>query len=107
MLLDSAKEIEDNLKNPGTVLKIKELNKSMKILGETVKKVYPMGLPEYDPVRMELENREILAECLDAQLTKELWPEIYTFWTKFGVRCPSVVPILTRIFEGKILSLII
>ena len=72
MLLDSAKEIEDNLKNPGTVLKIKELNKSMKILGETVKKVYPMGLPEYDPVRMELENREILAECLDAQLTKEL-----------------------------------
>ncbi len=35
-----------------------------------MKTVYPMGLPGYEPVRMELENREILNECTNGQLTK-------------------------------------
>jgi hypothetical protein len=38
-------------------LQWKTIKECLAILSGAVSIVYPMGLPEYDPVRMELENR--------------------------------------------------
>ena len=50
-------DAEGNVK-AGVALTFKAVKECLDILGGAVAIVYPMGLPEYDPVRMELENRE-------------------------------------------------
>jgi hypothetical protein len=70
VLMESVRDAETIVKNPQHFLIQTDLAKIMQDLSGAVKTVYPMGLPEYDPVRMELENREILSECHDAQLVK-------------------------------------
>ena len=50
-------DAEQNVK-AGAALTFKVVRECLDILKGAVSIVYPMGLPEYDPVRMELENRE-------------------------------------------------
>ena len=59
---------------------MKEMNDAIKSLQEVVKSVYPMGLPEYEPVRMELENRETLSDCKNNELTKVADPQDTKLW---------------------------
>ena len=42
-------------------LTFSDIVEALDILKGAVSIVYPMGLPEYDPIRMEFENREDLA----------------------------------------------
>lgn len=70
LLMDAAKDAELLIKNAQHKLTHQDVSKLMKDLGDAIKTVWPMGLPEYEPVRMELENREILSECLNNELTK-------------------------------------
>ena len=39
-----------------------------------------MGIPEYDPIRMEFENRENLAEFHNSQLTNIADPQDTKLW---------------------------
>ena len=80
MLLDTAKDVALNLKDAQKVLTMKEMNDAIKALQEVVKSVYPMGLPEYEPVRMELENRETLSDCKNNELTKVADPQDTKLW---------------------------
>ena len=48
---------EQNVK-ASVALTFKVVRECLDILKGAVSIVYPMGLPEYDPVRMELENRD-------------------------------------------------
>ena len=80
MLLDTAKDVALNLKDAQKVLTMKEMNDAIKSLQEVVKSVYPMGLPEYEPVRMELENRETLSDCKNNELTKVADPQDTKLW---------------------------
>ena len=57
LLLNLVKEIEEIMKNPQHFLKQADISKAMKDLKEALAKVYPMGIPDYDPIRMEIENR--------------------------------------------------
>ena len=50
-------DAEQNVK-AGVALTFKVVRECLDILKGAVSIVYPMGLPEYDPVRMELENRD-------------------------------------------------
>ena len=50
-------DAEQNVK-AGVALTFKVVRECIDILKGAVSIVYPMGLPEYDPVRMELENRD-------------------------------------------------
>ena len=50
-------DAEQNVK-AGVALTFKIVRECLDILKGAVSIVYPMGLPEYDPVRMELENRD-------------------------------------------------
>ena len=50
-------DAEENVK-AGVALTFKVVRECLDILRGAVSIVYPMGLPEYDPVRMELENRD-------------------------------------------------
>ena len=50
-------DAEENVKG-GVALTFKVVRECLDILRGAVSIVYPMGLPEYDPVRMELENRD-------------------------------------------------
>ncbi len=50
---------EESVKS-GSCLTRKAIKECLDVLKGAVSIVYPMGLPEYDPVRMELENREEL-----------------------------------------------
>ena len=50
-------DAEQNVR-AGVALTFKVVKECLDILKGAVSIVYPMGLPEYDPVRMELENRE-------------------------------------------------
>ena len=52
-------DAEQNVK-AGVALTFKVVRECLDILKGAVSIVYPMGLPEYDPVRMELENREVI-----------------------------------------------
>ena len=90
LLLDAAQDTNAILNNPKQLLNMKDLTNSLKTLSEAVKSVYPMGLPEYDPVRMELENREILAECLNSQLTQVLDPQDTKLWFASKELLPDV-----------------
>ena len=47
-----------------------DILEALDILKGAVSIVYPMGLPEYDPIKMEMENREELAGT-QAQVRKE------------------------------------
>ena len=49
-------------------IKWKEVKECLEIIKGTVNIVYPMGLPEYDPIRMELENREQLEGTQDKKM---------------------------------------
>ena len=50
-------DAEQNVK-ASVALTFKVVRECLDILKGAVSIVYPMGLPEYDPVRMELENRD-------------------------------------------------
>ena len=80
MLLNLVKEIEELMKNSQHFLKQKDINKAFKDLKETLSKVYPMGIPEYDPIRMEFENRENLSEFHNSQLTNVADPQDTKLW---------------------------
>jgi len=70
-------DAEENVKG-GVALTFKVVRECLDILGGAVSIVYPMGLPEYDPVRMELENRE---ELEGTQASKEVIdPTDATLW---------------------------
>ena len=80
LMLNLVKEIEEKMKNPQHFLKQSDIIKAQKDLKEVVAKVYPMGIPEYDPIRMEFENRENLAEFHSKQLTNVADPQDTKLW---------------------------
>ena len=80
LLLNLVKEIEEIMKNPQHFLKQADISKAMKDLKEALAKVYPMGIPDYDPIRMEIENRECLQEFHNTQLTNVADPQDTKLW---------------------------
>ena len=80
LMLNVVKEIEETMKNPQHFLKQTDITKAQKDLKEVVAKVYPMGIPEYDPIRMEFENRENLGEFHNRQLTSVADPQDTKLW---------------------------
>jgi hypothetical protein len=54
-----AKISDENVKS-NTPLAFSDIIEALDILRGAVSIVYPMGLPDYDPIRMEFENREEL-----------------------------------------------
>ena len=52
----SAQNVQSNV-----CLTFADILECLDILRGAISIVYPMGLPEYDPIRMELENREDLS----------------------------------------------
>ena len=52
----SSQNVQSNI-----CLTFADILEALDILKGAVSIVYPMGLPEYDPIRMEMENREELA----------------------------------------------
>ena len=80
ILLEKAKEIEMLMKNPQHFLTPNDIKSALKTVKDELDKVYPMGLPEYEPVRMELENREILAEYHSKELTNVADPNETKLW---------------------------
>ena len=80
ILFKALKDAEDVMNNAQLQITPKDIHKAMQELKEALQTVYPMGLPEYDPVRMEIENREILAEFHNKELTKVADPKDTKLW---------------------------
>ena len=64
MLIDIADDVKkkihkDNVKN-GVEVTEKKVKECLDLISGAVKIVWPMGLPHFDPVRLELENCEDL-----------------------------------------------
>lgn len=80
LLIEAAKSVESKLKDPQHFLTQKDITTALKEFREAVAKVYPMGLPEYEPIRMELENRECLSDYNDKQSTNVADPQDTKLW---------------------------
>ena len=80
LLANVAKDAETLMKNEKEYFSKSKFAQAMKDMKTAVDKVYPMGLPEYDPVRMELENREDLTDCRIKQLTEVADPQATKLW---------------------------
>lgn len=59
-------------------LKLEVIDECLAILKGAASIVYPMNLPDYDPVRMELEDREDLAGTQDSKLVLD--PDEVVLW---------------------------
>ena len=57
MLLKTVDEVKSKM-SPDNTIDFSSITDCLAILSGAVSIVYPMKLPEYDPIRMELENRE-------------------------------------------------
>ena len=80
LIVEKVKEVEGMVKNPNHILKPSDINKSLKELKEVLDKVYPKGIPEYDPIRMEFENRENLGDFHSKQLADVADPNDTKIW---------------------------
>ena len=80
VLLEAAQDAELKMRNEKQLVTCKDSATCLKMLKEALDQVYPMGLPEYDPVRMELENREDLTDCRNLQLKEVADPQDTKLW---------------------------
>ena len=71
----------ENVKS-NTCLTWEVVSEALDILRGVVNIVYPMGLPEYDPIKMELENRENLAGTQASKDVIESTQAVIWFSTK-------------------------
>lgn len=79
LLLKTAQEVEAKVaSSSSTPLDWSQIKECLDILDGAVKIVYPMGLPDYDPIKMELQNCEDLT---GTQASKEVVdPTEATLW---------------------------
>lgn len=80
LLTRAAQEAKLKVKNEKQLLSKEDFGQALKLLKEAVDGVYPMGLPEYDPIRMEQENREDLTDCRVKQWTEVVDPHDTKLW---------------------------
>lgn len=80
ILLESAKQAELKMKNSADFLTREIILNLIQDMKEALGKVYPQGIPEYDPVRMELENREDLSDFHSKELTNVSDPQDTKLW---------------------------
>ena len=80
LLVKTIQENQKLMKNSQNFLTQSDVIKAVKDLKEVLNKVYPLGIPEYDPVRMELENREALNDFHSKQLTDVADPQDTKLW---------------------------